>query len=102
MLLMVDESSTTLMATWLTPEPANGVISSYTIACNSIEDPVLMVRFDISAFNTSTLLTGLQPFTEYQCVISASTGAGEGTASAPQTATTDEAGENDGPGLTIS
>ena len=38
-------------------------------------------------------LTGLSPYTLYECTVSASTGAGEGSASTPQTARTDEDGE---------
>ena len=37
-------------------------------------------------------LDGLTPFTMYECTISASTGAGEGASSGPQSATTDEDG----------
>ena len=86
MLIGVNGSSSTLSASWTEPDPANGEISGYFIRCNSVS------QFNISASSTSTTLMGLSPFTEYECVISASTGAGEGSASAPQTATTDEDG----------
>ena len=39
-------------------------------------------------------LEELTPFTGYTCTISASTGAGEGNSSGPQTAITDEDGKN--------
>ena len=91
---MVENSPQTLMASWMEPAPANGVISNYTIRCtNTIStmarDPQVIT--DVSAL--SATLDGLTPFTMYKCTISASTGAGEGASSGPQSATTDEDGK---------
>ena len=50
----------------------------------------MMLAVNGSSFTAT--LEGLTPFTRYTCTISASTGAGEGDSSGPQTATTDEDG----------
>ncbi len=86
-LSMVSGSPNTLSASWDIPEPTNGIISNYTINCNS-SDSVTVTGSTLSAN-----LSGLTPFTTYSCMISASTGAGEGTASNTVTATTDEDGK---------
>ena len=92
MLIRVDNSSSTLSALWMVPENTNGVISNYTIRCNTTDSDIAPVTVDESTL--STTLEGLTPFTEYTCTISASTGAGEGGSSTPQTATTDEDGKS--------
>ena len=88
-LSMVGGSSTTLSASWMEPETTNGIISSYTLSCNTTG---IMLAVNGSTFTAT--LEGLTPFTGYTCIISASTGAGEGDSSAPQTATTDEDGKS--------
>jgi hypothetical protein len=93
MLLMVEGSSSTLMASWMAPDPTNGIIARYTIRCNQTNPNMMlepMVVTDVSTF--SATLRGLTAFTDYECTISASTGAGEGNSSDPQNATTNEAG----------
>ena len=80
----------TLSATWMVPVPANGEISVYTINCTETESGTVVPAFSVSAPSTSTTLMGLTAYTEYSCVISATTGAGEGNLSGPQTAMTDE------------
>ena len=82
------------MASWMEPDPTNGIISNYTIRCNNSNSTMTrepQVITDVSAL--SATLDGLMPFTTYECTISASTGAGEGASSGPQSATTDEEGE---------
>ena len=54
---------------------------------------MVLDQFEVEAPSASTSLTDLSPFTVYECVISARTGAGEGSASEPQTVRTNEAGE---------
>jgi len=53
-----------------------------------------VVTLTIGPSNLSTTLTGLQPYTEYTCTVSAVTGAGEGNVSDPQTARTDQGCES--------
>ena len=54
---------------------------------------MVLDQFEVEAPSASTSLTDLSPFTVYECVISARTGAGEGSASEPQTDRTDESSE---------
>lgn len=88
----VIQSSSTLSASWMKPDPQNGIISSYTIRCNTTTGPAVKIDlFDISG--TTTTLENLTPFTEYVCVISANTSAGEGAASNSDSAITGEDGK---------
>ena len=87
-------SSDSLSASWLAPDPANGVLSAYTIRCNVPGAPSVVIDpFTFDNAVSEGNLTGLTPYTEYSCVISATTGAGEGTQSGTSTARTDEAGK---------
>ncbi len=52
-----------------------------------------MVDFTFEESVLTTSLSGLAPFTEYSCTISASTSAGEGGSSMVTAATTDEDGK---------
>ena len=91
MLTRVDGSSTTLSASWNVPETTNGIISNYTIRCNTSGSDIMMLEpLTINESTLTTTLKGLTPFNGYTCTISASTGAGEGNSSRPQMATTDE------------
>lgn len=90
-LLQVPGSPTSLSASWMEPDPANGIISNYSISCNA---PSLMSALFI--FNGSVMsatLENLTPFMTYTCTISAVTGAGTGNDSEPQSAMTDEDGK---------
>ena len=94
LLVMVENSPYTLMASWMEPNPTNGIISNYTIRCtntNSTTAREPQVITNVSALSVN--LDGLTPFTTYECTISASTGAGEGASSGPQSAITDEDGK---------
>ena len=90
---MVGGSPNTLSASWMTPDPANGIITGFTISCNTpgVMLPPLLVVIDESS--VSTTLMDLTAFTEYVCVISANTSAGEGPPSNSDTAMTDEDGK---------
>ena len=93
MLSMVPDFPRTLMASWMEPDPTNGIISNYTIRCNNSISNIVWVPQVITNLSALTAtLDGLTPFTMYECTISASTGAGEGASSGPQSATTDEDG----------
>ncbi len=88
MLEMVADSPNTLSASWVIPDPANGIITGYTIRCSTPSVSLLLPGTAQSA-----ALDNLVPFTQYQCSISANTSAGEGPATETQIATTDEDGE---------
>ena len=87
---MVPQSPNTLSASWMEPDPTNGVISGYTVTCNFSSGAPLTFSFNGSV--RAAPLDNLTPFTSYTCTISATTGAGTGTSSGPQTASTNEDG----------
>ena len=91
MLSRILESSTTLSATWEEPDPANGMITGYTLRCTA-SSTTLELEYDVDV--NDVMLENLIPFTEYQCTISANTSIGEGPASDMQTAMTDEGGKS--------
>ena len=90
---MIENSSMTLSATWMLPDPTNGVISGYTIDCVAQIPAMTELQFTADFPDTSTTLTGLLPYTEYSCTIFATTGAGDGATTGPQVARTDEDGK---------
>ncbi len=81
----------TLLALWITPDPTNGIISSYEIRCYTPSG--LLLSFSYNCSVTLVALENLTSFTNYTCTISATTGAGSGNLSEPQTASTDEDGK---------
>ena len=87
MLMADDMSPTMLLAFWTEPNITNGTITAYTINCTS---PSEAISYVIDATETSAVLDGLIPFTNYTCVIFASSEEGEGNCSEPQTAMTIE------------
>ncbi len=92
MLSTLPGSPNSLSASWLVPEPANGIISGYTISCSTPSE--VLMPFGIASSLMATSLEGLTAFTNYTCIISATTGAGTGNLSNPQTARTDEDGKS--------
>lgn len=64
---------TQLIARWLVPESPNGMILAYSVYCDTSLLPTV-----VSGDATMVTLTGLSPFTDYECYVTASTGAGEG------------------------
>ena len=108
----VPGSPNQLSASWSPPIPKNGIITAYTVYCNtSASQPypeqvigpngptvrsVLggtllggMSMFRPPA-NMSTFNTGLNPYTQYNCYVTANTSFGEGTPSQIMTARTDQ------------
>ena len=93
-------SATQLSATWAPPVPANGVITNYTLYCSRSDqqfypEQVMPKSFtlDISGDDLSVTVMDLDPFTNYDCSISASTSAGEGDRSSEVRQRTSESGE---------
>ena len=94
MLLIVPGSPNTLSASWMAPDPTNGIVSGYTVYCSTTSSPGLVLEpFNIGSEEATTILSGLVAFTEYTCTISATTGAGEGNLTDPRTAITAEDGK---------
>ena len=67
---------------WLSPEPANGVIESYSIEVTKIENGEVVVNMsDISRDTLEFNITGLLEFVEYGIVVFAFTDKGRGPGS---------------------
>ncbi len=89
---------------WAQPEILNGIISQYTVYCaessTSSGDGPLSPDTEFgsnfvsaSTNSTSLILTGLRPYTQYNCFVSASTSAGESEFSIVVSAATEQSGK---------
>ena len=86
---------TRLSASWMAPQTANGIITSYTISCRENGTMDEFVTTVISNGQATTVnISGLSPFTVYECFVTANTSAGEGDSSNFDTARTDEDGKS--------
>ena len=98
----VDGFSTRLTASWSAPIARNGNITGYSVYCNTsanqiypeqiIGPNVPTIRSTVIGTTLATTLTGLNPYTQYCCFVTANTSIGEGTPSDLFTATTNEGG----------
>ena len=99
----VPDSPNQLSASWSPPIPKNGIIIAYTIYCNtsaSLAYPEQIIGTNVptarSVVNGTTLTvtfsTGLIPYTQYDCYVTANTSVGEGTPSPIITTRTSESG----------
>ena len=90
-------------ASWSSPIPKNGIISAYTIYCNTsasqaypeqvIGPNVPTVRSVVNGTTLAvTFSTGLNPYSQYDCYVTANTSVGEGTPSSIITTRTLESG----------
>ena len=92
-------SPTQLSASWSAPIPKNGIITGYSVYCNtsanqSYPEQVINSPIIISVVNGTTLavtLTKLNPYTQYSCYVTANTSVGEGS---PSTIETTQSGTN--------
>eukprot|EP00731_Ephydatia_muelleri_P007375 Em0003g1623a len=86
----VPGSPNQLSASWSPPIPKNGIIIAYTIYCNTsasqaypeqvIRPNVPTVRSEVNGTTLAvTFSTGLNPYTQYDCYVTANTSVGEGT-----------------------
>ena len=87
---LTEQSSSSLEASWEEPSTLNGVLTNYTIYCSlsssqfyseqlmlSINEPSTTV----DPVSTTANITGLYPFTSYECYATASTGGGKSSRS---------------------
>ena len=97
-------SPSQLSANWSVPIPRNGIITGYTVYCNtsaSLAYPEQVIGPNIptirSVVNGTTLAvtftTGLNPYTQYSCYVTANTSVGEGSPSVIVTAQTIQEGK---------
>ena len=95
-------SPTQLSASWSVPIPRNGIITGYSVYCNTsanqtypeqvIGPNVPTIRSVVNGTTLATTLTGLNPYTQYSCYVTANTSVGEGSSSAILTAQTPQSG----------
>ena len=91
-----------LSAQWSPPIPKNGIITAYTVYCNTSASqayPEQMIGPNLPTFrsvvNGSTVtakIVGLNPYTNYDCYVTANTSIGAGNSSNIATARTGESG----------
>ena len=96
--------ATQLSASWSAPIPKNGIITGYSVYCNtsanqSYPEQVIGSNLPtiVSVVNGTTEavnFTGLNPYTQYTCYVTANTSAGEGSPSNIVTVQTVQSGNN--------
>ena len=79
-LRFVPIDSTSLRFSWELPAQPNGVVIGYNYSCTQTESAEEVARNTTNSNITSVVLTGLSPFTNYTCSVSASTSPGIGVA----------------------
>ena len=95
-------SPTQLFASWSVPIPRNGIITGYSVYCNTsanqtypeqvIGSNVPTIRSAVNGTTLATTLTGLNPYTQYSCYVTANTSVGVGSTSTTLTVQTIQTG----------
>ena len=95
-------SPSELSASWSVPIPRNGIITGYSVYCNTsanqtypeqvIGSNVPTIRSVVNGTTLAATLTGLNPFTQYSCYVTANTSVGEGSPSVVFIMTTIQSG----------
>ena len=95
-------SPSQLSASWSVPIPRNGIITGYTVYCNTsanqsypeqiIGPNVPTIRSVVNGTTLAATLSGLSPYTQYSCYVTANTSVGEGNPSAIFTILTAQSG----------
>ena len=93
---------TNLVVNWSLPMPRNGIITNYTVYCNTSETQAYpeqvigpnapTIRSIVNGTTLATTLTGLNPYTQYCCYVTANTSVGEGSPSIDVKTITSEGG----------
>ena len=98
-LASVTDEPSQLSASWSKPEPANGVITHYTLSCSLSNVQYYPYQLDIEPSSITIVTSGdvtvmdLQPFTNYSCFVTANTSVGEGVPSSTDSERTVESSE---------
>ena len=98
----VDGSPTQLSASWSASLPKNGIITGYSVYCNTSDNQAYpeqvigsnqaTIRSVLNGTTLAVTLTGLNPYTQYSCYVTANTSVGEGSPSTLDTVQTAESG----------
>ena len=83
--------ATQLSASWSAPISKNGIITGYSVYCNTsanqsypeqvIGSNVPTIRSVVNGTTLDVNLTGLNPYTQFSCYVTANTSVGEGSPS---------------------
>lgn len=99
-LTQVPNEPTQLSVSWTRPDPANGIVTGYTLYCSVSSMQVYPEQEVPNSFSMgydgdtlSPTVTGLLRFTSYDCNVTANTSIGEGPPSDVETERTDEDGK---------
>ena len=97
-------SPSQLSASWSAPIPKNGIITGYSVYCNTsanqsyqeqvIGSNVPTIRSVVNETTLAVMLTGLNPYTHYSCYVTANTSVGEGSPSVVLTVQTAQSGNS--------
>ena len=93
-----------LSASWSEPITKNGIITGYSVYCNTsanqsyqeqvIGSNVPTIRSVVNETTLAVMLTGLNPYTQYSCYVTANTSVGEGSPSVILTVQTAQSGNS--------
>ena len=100
----VSTSANQIALAWTPPTQTNGIIIAYTVYCNTSATQALpeqvigpngaTVRSIVNGTSQLAIFnTGLNPYTQYECFVTANTSAGEGLASPILIVRTGQSGE---------
>ena len=89
-------------ASWSAPIPKNGIITGYSVYCNTsanqsypeqvIGSNVPTIRSVVNGTTLAVTLIGLNPYTQYSCYVTANTSVGQGSPSTILTVQTTQSG----------
>ena len=95
-------SPSQLSASWSVPIPRNGIITGYSVYCNTsanqsypeqmIGPNVPTIRSVVNGTTLAATLSGFSPYTQYSCYVTANTSVGKGNPSAVFTILTAQSG----------
>ena len=95
-------SPSQLSASWSVPIPRNGIITGYSVYCNTsanqsypeqvIGSNVPTIRSVVNGTTLAATLSGLSPYTQYSCYVTANTSVGQGSPSAILTTLSTQSG----------
>ena len=98
----ISGSPTHLIVAWSVPIPRNGIITGYSVYCNTsanqtypeqvIGPNVPSIRSVVNGTTLAATLTGLSPYTQYSCYVTANTSVGQGSPSVILTALSAQSG----------